>query len=368
MLPLWVRAPRRRFEARRRVRPFGTALLVYLPMAGLVAGCEIVAGIQDIALSSAEDDGSPDGLTLIGDSSGTSLSLDDQGDASSSQEENGDAADTSPSENTDEPNPDTQPSPAADGAPGVLETGAHDTGADQQADGDAYAEGGHSGFCTSQVPQPRFCDDFDEHPLPGFWGTFNQVGGTLALDKAASVSSPNSLLAQYSSLQPGQQLDTALRASFSLPPPPATIIFQFQLQPAVVDPTAGAVTVVASIDFVDVSNNRYSTQFALAQQGGVIRLRLEEQSGFADGGSAYVSHPLPDPLSIGVWTNVRLVITRTAATTASARVSFGNASEIDTKLAMTVNGTMLQVAIGSSFESEPSLGWKIRYDDVTLDF
>jgi hypothetical protein len=33
-----------------------------------------------------------------------------------------------------------------------------------------------------------------------------------------------------------------------------------------------------------------------------------------------------------------------------------------------VNGTTLQMAIGSSFETEPSQGWKIRYDDVKLDY
>ncbi len=333
---------------------------MYVPFAGLIAGCEIVAGIHDIALSPIESDGSS---TPSVDSSGIVSPQDGGGDTGLPQE--GDDGSSSVAQSVpDGSNADVQPLL-------IAETGIPPESAAPDADGagGAYADArSASGFCASQLPPPRLCDDFDEHPFPSLWGTFDQVGGSLGLDTAAFVSAPHSLLAQYSLLQPNQALNAALRTRFTLPPPPSKIGLQFQVQPVVADATNGAATVVAALDFLDVSNNRYSVQFALAQQGGVLRFRLEEQSGFVDGGNAYVAHQLPDSLSAGVWTNVRLVITRTAATTASARVSFGNVSEIDTALAMTVNGTTLQLAIGSSFETEPSQGWKIRYDDVKLDY
>jgi hypothetical protein len=339
---------------------------MYVPLAGLMSGCQIVAGIQDITLTPAENDGSS---AISGDSSGVVISPDGASDAGLPQDtwlpgEGDDGSSSVDLSVPDASNEDIQQLVVAEAAV-PPESGVRDADAAGGIDPDARSG---SGFCASQVPQPSFCDDFDEHPLPGAWGTFDQVGGSLVLDKAAFVSPPHSLLAQDSPLQPNQALDNALRSRFTLPMPPSKIVLQFEVQPVAADTSSGAATVVAALDFVDVSNNRYSAQFALVQQGGVLRLRLEEQSGFVDGGNAYVAHQLPDSLSAGMWTNVRLVITRTAATTASAHVSFGSVSEIDTALAMTVNGTTLQLAIGSSFETEPSQGWKIRYDDIKLDY
>jgi hypothetical protein len=114
-------------------------------------------------------------------------------------------------------------------------------------------------------------------------------------------------------------------------------------------------------------NNRYTLQFTLVQQGVALSMRFEEQSGFVDGGSAYANHPLPDPLTVGSWTAVELTVDRTAANAATAHVSFGGTSEVDLPLSLSVNATSLQLTVGSSFESEPSAGWKNRYDNVVLD-
>jgi hypothetical protein len=234
--------------------------------------------------------------------------------------------------------------------------------------GPIEADGEGGAFCASLSPQTTFCDDFDEHPLPGLWTSFTQTGGTLTRDPAAFVSSPNSLLAQDSPLASGQALDTAVRTQFSLPAPPTTIELDFQLQPVQADSDAGAATVVASLDFTDVANNRYTVQFTLVQQGiAALSMRMEEQAGFIDGGSSYTSHPLPDPLDVGTWTSVGLKVNRTAANAATAHVTFGTAAEIDVALAMSVNATSIQLTIGSSYESEPSGGWKDRYDNVVLN-
>jgi len=234
--------------------------------------------------------------------------------------------------------------------------------------GDAAPIQTDGGFCASLSPQPTFCDDFDEHSLPGAWTSFTQTGGTLTLDPMVSVSPPNSLLATEMPLAYGQPLDTAVRTQFPLSAPPTTIGLDFQFQPVQADPDAGAATVVASLDFTDAANNRYTVQFTLVQQGIAVSMRLEEQAGFIDGGSSYVSHALPDPLGIGTWTPIALKVNRTGANAATATVTFGSAAEInDIALAMSVNATLIQLTIGSSFESEPSAGWKNRYDNVVLD-
>jgi hypothetical protein len=227
------------------------------------------------------------------------------------------------------------------------------------------ADGGR--FCASQPSRPTFCDDFDERPLPGPWSSFTATGGSLKLDPSAFVTPPNSLLAQDAPLPFGQPLDTALQTQFALPTSPATIVLAFQMQPVQADPNAGAATVVAALDFTDVANNRYTVQFALVQQGMGLSLRLEEQAGFFDGGGAYMSHPVPDPLNVGTWTPIGLTLNWTAPSSVRALVTFATAPEIEVPLAMSVNATSLQLTIGSTFENEPSQGWKNRYDNVVLD-
>ena len=229
-----------------------------------------------------------------------------------------------------------------------------------------------SPFCASQVPKPRFCDDFDQTPLPGAWNGFDQVGGVLRLESSSFVSPPNSLLGRFAAGVAGQ-LNTALRARFPLPAPPTTITMRFQVQPSLGDPADQAVVAFASLDFFDAANNRYSPEFTLFRAKGAIRLQFGEQSALVGGGGTkYLAHDVPDPLPTGKWTSVRLVVTRGAVMTASARLFFGedpgSTLEVDTPLAMSVKATTLQLTIGSSFETLPSQGWEILYDNVVLDF
>ncbi len=229
------------------------------------------------------------------------------------------------------------------------------------------SEAGASNYCATLSPTPAFCDDFDEHPLPGEW-IVDDVGGSLAEDSSSFVSPPNSLLAVYHALATGQPLDTRLRTPLSLPAPPSVIVLEFQLEPVASDPTTGDAAVVVALDFTDAATNRYTVQITLVRQQTAIGARLEEQSGFVDGGTSYSPHALADPLPPDQWTHIRLVITRSSATAASALVTFNGNTELDTPLAPTVNPSDLQLTIGSTFETEPSDGWQNRFDNVRLDF
>ena len=222
--------------------------------------------------------------------------------------------------------------------------------------------------CASRAPVPTFCDDFDHESLPGAWDVFHEVGGSLAIDPGAHVSAPSSLVARFSALAPGQLLDTALRKTLSLPASRGTMTFELAVQPVTVDATPGAVIVIAAIDFFDAANNRYTLQLTLRQAAGRSSVTLGEQSGFVDGGMAYVEHALNDPLTVGAWTTIRLDVTRTAPQAATARLTFDGRVELDAvALQVTVNATSIVAALGSAFESLPSKEWVIRYDDVVLD-
>jgi hypothetical protein len=272
---------------------------------------------------------------------------------------------------TDAPNaPDsTPPSDAATQVDSAFRNAdkARESGVPVDAPLDVESGDASSTFCGTVRPRPLFCEDFDDRPLPGLWTTVHQVGGTLIVDNITFVSAPNSLFARNNALR-GQALDNVLRALFPLQGTPTIVTLEFHLRPALADPTQDAAVVVAAVDFVNAANDRYSVQFALVSSAGGLRLRLEEQSGLASGGTAYVDHGLlPDALAIGQWTDVLLTITLSGGAAGSAHVVFGATQEIDASLQVAVTPTNLQLDIGSSFESEPSSGWNLLFDNVVFN-
>jgi len=222
-------------------------------------------------------------------------------------------------------------------------------------------------FCAKLSPRPLFCEDFDERGLPGPWSTFHQVGGTLSIDNTSFVSAPSSLFARYGAMPIGPELDDVLRVAFPVQNAPATTALELQVRPTIADPTPNAALVIAAVDFIDAANNRYSVQFTLVNKTGVLNVLLEEQSGFANGGTSYVPHAIPDPAPLGQWTDLRLTIVASSATAAEAHVFFGAAHEIDVPLNVTVRATKVQLDVGSTYESQPSMGWGVFYDNVSFD-
>lgn len=244
---------------------------------------------------------------------------------------------------------------------------ARESGTPRDATADVQHADASTAFCATLSPRPLFCEDFDVRPLPGLWTTVHQVGGSLAMDTSTFVSAPNALLARTDALPVGQGLDNVLRAMFPLQVAPATVTLDLQLRPAIADPTPNATLVVAAIDFIDSANNRYSVQLTLVNGASALNVLLEEQTGFADGTTAYLAHPIPGTLAVGQWTHVVLAIVLSSATAGQAHVSFGAAHELDAPLQVRVTATKLQLDVGSSYETEPSMGWNVLYDNVAFD-
>jgi hypothetical protein len=181
------------------------------------------------------------------------------------------------------------------------------------------------------------------------------------------VSSPNSLLVQYAALPAGQALNAVLRKQLTQLPftgLPSKLTLEFFLQPVRADMTANAISVVGSADYFDAAGDRYALHFSQLTNAGQVYLRFEEQTQLANMGIMQVNHALPDALPLGKWTDVRLVVTG-----GHAQVTYGVAVEADVALVAPtpVTPTYIQLALGATFESEPSLGWALRYDNVTLD-
>jgi hypothetical protein len=277
----------------------------------------------------------------------------------------------------------TRGGPLGDGGPppdsGALDSGAADGTVSDAGTNDAAAPDaspGDGGFCATLGNTKNavfFCDDFDEAPLPGSWNTYHEMSGTLTDTDAASVSPPSSLEEQTASLPLGQGIDVALRKQLTLPPIPSTSRFAFSLEPVTVDPAANATIVLVAIDFSDALPpapvNRYSVQLSLTIDGtGAATMALGEQSGFTDGSAPYVNHPLPPTttLAVGQFTDVAIEIQWSSATSVEGRVFLGAAQVLDVPLTMTVTPIALQIGVGTSYVTEPSPGWTLRFDNVAF--
>lgn len=268
-----------------------------------------------------------------------------------------------------------------------LTDGAHDAPADATSEaatdggvvetGPVEGGGGDSGtpeagpFCSSQLRPDGglfFCDDFDEAPLPGSWNSFGETSGTLAESDASAVSKPNSLDETTVPLADGGVINVALRTPLGVPALPATLRFEFSLEPVRIDTTASAAIVLGAIDFLDAAGDRYSLGLAINVASGMPALALGEQSALLDGGPTFLNHPLPptQPLPMNAWTDIVLQVAWTAPTTGQATVTVGGTQELDVPLTMTVQATSLQIGVGTSFVTEPAPVWELRYDNVVF--
>jgi hypothetical protein len=235
------------------------------------------------------------------------------------------------------------------------------------ADGGGTIDAGDAGFCASLSPKPLFCDDFDHEQLPGQWSEQHAMNGSEQLDPMSFVSPPDSLLVQYAALAANQPLNAVLRKQLTQLPftgLPSKLTFEVFLEPVRADMTANAISVVASVDYFDVAGDRYAMQFSQQVNAGQVVLRFEEQAQPANMGTMQVNHPLPDALPFGQFTDVRLVVMG-----GRAQVTYGGTVETDVALIAPtpVTPTRVQLSLGATFESTPSAGWAMRYDNVTLD-
>jgi hypothetical protein len=234
----------------------------------------------------------------------------------------------------------------------------------------SFTDGGS--YCASLTPPGGgifFCDDFDEHPLPGSWGTYKESEGALNETNAAARSLPNSVDETTIALVASSPLpNVALRTPLGIPSVPATLLFAFSVEPVEIDAAENAAIVLAAVDFLDADGNRYSVELAISVQSGAPAMTLGEQSGLLDGSAPYTSHPLSptEPLAMNAWNDLVIEIDWTAATTAEGKVSVGGAQAIDVPLTMTVQPASLQIGIGTSYVSQPSPGWELRYDNVSF--
>jgi hypothetical protein len=278
---------------------------------------------------------------------------------------------------------------AADADASVVDSAPSDGPYDASADGadvaprdsgTAVDSGAPDGPYCASLAQPDgglfFCDDFDEHALPGSWQVWGEMAGTLSETDASAVSAPNSVDETTMALSNGQVINVALRTPLPLPPLPATLSLSFDLQPVQIDPAAGAAIVLGAIDFLDGSGDRYTVGLAVNVASGKPALALGEQSGVISGGNfpdgappTFVNHPLSPtlPLPMNAWSHVVIEVDWSSSNL-EGRVLIDGNQELDVPLSMSVVPTSLQIGVGTSYVTTYEAGlspvWELRYDNV----
>jgi hypothetical protein len=249
--------------------------------------------------------------------------------------------------------------------------------ADAQDAGSPAAEAGSDGggFCASlsrvalDGGRLVLCDDFDEPAsLPGpYFDVEGEIGGVLA-EVEGGLSPPSALAETTTPLDDGGLINVALRDAPIAPPTlTATMTFAFSLEPVQIDTAPNAAIVLGAVDFFDAAGDRYSLGLAINVVSGQPALALDEQSGFADGGSSILAHALPanGAPPMNQWSTVALTIDWTSATTGTASVTVNGAVELAPfALTMTVAATSLQVGIGTAYVTQPAPAWELLYDNV----
>jgi hypothetical protein len=271
-------------------------------------------------------------------------------------------------------------------APGdATHEAAGDAGSPEASPESSVADSGGP-YCASRTRPDGgifFCDDFDEHALPGSWQTWAQMMGTLVETDASAVSPPNSIDETTMPLTSGQVLNAALRTPLPVPAVPSTLTFAFSVEPVRIDATANASIVLGAVDFLDRAGYRYTVGLSIVVVSGAPALELGEQSGLASGGDypdgappLYVNHPLSQTLTLpmNAWTDIVIELDwaagsgADAGTTLAGKVTVGGAQPFDVPLTMTLVPQSLQIGIGTSFVTEydsgPSPVWELRYDNV----
>jgi hypothetical protein len=237
-----------------------------------------------------------------------------------------------------------------------------------------------TGFCATYArPEAGFffCDDFDEHGLPGAWPTWGASGGTIVETDASAFSVPNSVVATTQPLTNGEAVDVSLRTFEGVPVTPATLTLSFYVEPLQIDATASAADVLAAIDFLDGTGDRYSIGLAINVANGEPALALGEQYAVGDPDGApptFVNHPLPptEPLAMNAWSLVTIELDW-GPSSLQGSVTVNGALELPANpltMPSSFTPTRLQVGIGTTFVTEyaSSLSpvWSVRYDNVVF--
>jgi hypothetical protein len=248
---------------------------------------------------------------------------------------------------------------------------------------DAGADGSTPPFCASQSPAPTFCDDFDEYPddaaaLAAPWDQVTGLGGSVRRAGTIFTSSPYAMLATADSPVTGN-IDLAGYKAFTSFPrtgeyTAGTFTLAFDVYVVAADTTVKSDAVLSAFEMIStVGLERWALQLETSYDsadGGVLDVSFSENRTRADGGYSYSPGPdsgAPLVLPVGTWTRVTMIATTTDAGTATIELDFDGKKVSEGSTNVPVTGGIPEILVGLTYAAPSSLGWTVRYDDVTFD-
>ena len=244
--------------------------------------------------------------------------------------------------------PDTAP-PARDAATDTSE-------AADAADATKPPVEGGAPYCASLVPQPRFCDDFDDGDLTNDWTqTAFAPGSTNELDVTSFTSGPTSYHVKTPASAAAASGNALLRLTQIAAVAHPKLSFSAFL-PAVTF-TKGSVAIAT----LDVSLSHFFTLYLRDIDGAAPAATLKEYVGGGGGTTRHVLTKLPP---VNAWSRITIDLD---LTNGKANVSFDAQEALVDEPITAVVGSEATVRIGVIIDG-PADAFEARFDDVVLTY
>ncbi|HSO31338.1 MAG TPA: hypothetical protein VLT33_02445 [Labilithrix sp.] len=214
-------------------------------------------------------------------------------------------------------------------------------------------------FCKSLGASAMFCDDFDdEGPFARWTETILRAGGTVARDRAASRSAPSSLL----TVAPGSTDHGSALLRFASP----AVVRRFRVAYDVRIDARDTETAYAEVGYVRF--DPYATFYFRVYGDPTKPATFAAEAYLPDGGIPAHNLDLAGAPTLVDWTHVDVDVDLRAAPHVTVTVDGVLAG--DTALEASLYKPAVAVATaGIGYTGAPSSGaWKLRYDNVTIDW
>jgi hypothetical protein len=237
---------------------------------------------------------------------------------------------------------------------------------------DAGAGADPTRFTCADHAEAAFCDDFDGPPVEQTWDGLLIVPedtGFVGNDSDAALSGESSLLVSSDELDVSDPYRAILVQTSLSNLEGRRIAIDFDFRVELSEPEAEQAVIPFQLVFGDQEQGYVQLAFLLEPQGSKVRGRLGEASAGPDGDWSIRSGALSDPLEVGEWTHVTLVLDlrQTGATGNQANLTVGEQVLFDGELTFALPDDSARLELGMPWvdtSKGASHRWRARFDNV----
>ena len=243
------------------------------------------------------------------------------------------------------------------GSVGASGDGGPDVQAPPGFDAESGADVGEASapaFCPNLNPAPKFCDDFDRPPTKAWSSTDVLAGGTVAVDGTAFTSAPNALL----TTTPGADYQVA-RRTLSIPNTSHVhVSYRVRVE---------QFGTYAEVGYVRVAAAGHPSQFYFRVSSLPQPVSFATEALPPDGGVIPHQVTLAGAPTFDTWRKVEVDLTFGSANVVTVKIDGSIVGVQNLESDLYVAGAVT-VDVGTGYVDKSSTAFKIRYDDVTIDW